>query len=320
MDLRRPSSRRVYPRRPVRTPRLPHGKEAVAVDRGDGDDLHLLVALDGELDKVAGPPRPQLLVELLLRGDGYAVDPEDAIALPEPGPRRRPRRGRLADQKARGRGDGVEPEPRPRRTTCDAAGRDQLVLHRHELLDGHGQVDVRRVAEPERGDADDLAALVHDGAAAPLRAGRRHDDRPVEHVLPVRREAPNRVDRARDLDEIVVLVDADRAGPGAGGDRVRVTEGRGRPRTGALELHDAEAGVEVEAHYARGHGAPVTPLRLDRDRVQQQVAHRDHVAALIEDHAAAETAAAEPGGRVGLLIVAHVQRDDRGLDAPDEGR
>src|SRR5262249_57320171 len=104
-----------------------------------------------ERDEAAAPPRPQLRVDLLLRGDGYAVAPEDAIALPEPGPRRRPRRGRLADQKARGRGDGVEPEPRPRRTACDAAGRDQLVLHRHELLDGHGQVYVRRGPHPAAG-------------------------------------------------------------------------------------------------------------------------------------------------------------------------
>src|SRR5206468_3529134 len=54
---------------------LPHRIEAVAVDRGDGDDVHLLVAFDGELDQVAGAPRPELLVEFLLRGDGHAVDP-----------------------------------------------------------------------------------------------------------------------------------------------------------------------------------------------------------------------------------------------------
>src|SRR4029453_4981738 len=59
-------------------------------------------------------------------------------------------------------------------------------------------------------------------------------------------------------------VGAARAGPGAGGARVRVAERRGRPRAGALELHDAEAGVEIEADHARRHGAPVAPPRLAR--------------------------------------------------------
>src|SRR5439155_17926353 len=112
------------------------------------------------------------------------------------------------------------------------------------------------LAEPERGDADDLAALVHDGAAAPLRARRGHDDRAVEHVLPVRGEPPDRVDGARHLDEIVVLVDADGARPRAGDDRLRIAERRRRPRPLTLELDHAETGVEVEADHARRPGAP----------------------------------------------------------------
>jgi len=118
---------------------------------------------------------------------------------------------------------------------------------------------VGRVAEPERGDPDDLAALVHDGATAPLRARRRHDDRAIEHVLPVRREPPHRVHRARHLDEIVVLVDADGTRSRAGDDRARITERRRGPRSVAGELDHAEAGVEVEADDARRHGAPVAP-------------------------------------------------------------
>src|SRR2546425_8544405 len=169
---------------------LPHWIQPVAVDRGHRDDVDLAVALAGELDEVAGAPGPELLVELFLRGDGHAVDAQDAIALTKPGPRRRPNRRQLADHEALGQLDSVEPEPRPRRPARDPAGRDQLVLHEHELLDGDRQVHVGRVTEPERGDPHDLAALVHDGAAAPLRARRGHDDRAVEHVLPVRREPP----------------------------------------------------------------------------------------------------------------------------------
>jgi hypothetical protein len=60
-----------------------------------------------------------------------------------------------------------------------------------------------------------------------------------------------------------------------------------------LELHDAEPGVEIEAHHARADGAAVAGLRLDLDRVEQEVAHRDRVAARIEDHRAAEATAAQ---------------------------
>src|SRR5262245_57853962 len=70
--------------------RLAQLEEAVTVDRRHGDRAHLIVALHAQLDQVAGPPRPELLVELFLRGDGDTVDLQDPIALAEPGARRRP--------------------------------------------------------------------------------------------------------------------------------------------------------------------------------------------------------------------------------------
>src|SRR5206468_12608140 len=107
------------------------------------------------------------------------------------------------------------------------------------------------------------------------------------------------------LHQTVVLVDADRAGPRAGGDGLRVTECRRRPWPLALELDDAEAGVEVEAHDPRRDRAPVAPARFDADRVQQQVAHGELVAARVEDDAAPEPPAAEARGGARVLGVAH---------------
>src|SRR5207302_7368155 len=313
MVPRRPSSNRVYPTGTIGalTSRardvvgLSHLKEAVAVDRGHRDGADLVVALDAELDEVAGAARPELLVELFLGGDRDAVDLQDPIALAEPGARGGPDGGELADEETRGHGDGVETEPRPRRPAGDPAGVDQLVLHRHELLDGDREVHVWGLAEPERRDPDQLTPVVHDGAAAPLRARRRHDDRAVEHVFPVRRESADGVHGTGHLDQVVVLVDAYGPGPGPGDDRARIAERRDRPRPVALELDDAEAGVEVEADHPRRHGAAVTAACLDLDGVQQQIAHREHVAPRVEDHAAAEAAAAEPRGGGGTLGIAH---------------
>jgi len=44
-----------------------------------------IVTLDAELDEVAGAARPELLVELFLRGDRDAIDLQDPIALAKSG-------------------------------------------------------------------------------------------------------------------------------------------------------------------------------------------------------------------------------------------
>src|SRR5437016_14486358 len=134
MVPRRPSSNRVYPTgtigaltsRAREVVGLSHLKEAVAVDRGHRDGADLVVTLDAELDEVAGAARPELLVKLFLGGDRDTVDLQDPIALAEPGARRGPDRGELADEEPRGHGDGVETEPRPRRPAGDPPGVDQL--------------------------------------------------------------------------------------------------------------------------------------------------------------------------------------------------
>src|SRR5882762_2621188 len=69
--------------------RSPHRIEPVTIDRRHRDDLHLVVALDGDLDEVAGAPGPELLVELLLRRDGHPVHAHDPVAPAEAGPERR---------------------------------------------------------------------------------------------------------------------------------------------------------------------------------------------------------------------------------------
>src|SRR5437879_2457100 len=191
MVPRRPSSNRVYPTGTFRGAHvstraivgLSHLKEMVAVDRGYRDGADLVVTLDAELDEVAGAARPELLVKLFLGGDRDTVDLQDPIALAEPGARRGPDRGELADEEPRGHGDGVETEPRPRRPAGDPPGVDQLVLHRHELLDGDREVHVWGLAEPARGDPDQLTPVVHDGAAAPLRPKRRLPSRAEEAAL-----------------------------------------------------------------------------------------------------------------------------------------
>src|SRR5262245_40941676 len=88
--------------------RLAELEEAVTVDRGYRDRAHPIVALHAELDQIAGPPRPELLVELFLRGDGDAVDLQDPIALAEPGPRRRAHGRELADEESGRHRDRVE--------------------------------------------------------------------------------------------------------------------------------------------------------------------------------------------------------------------
>src|SRR2546425_234213 len=100
----------------------------------------------------------------------------------------------------------VEPEPGARRPAHDPARADQLVLSGHELLDGDGEVRVRRLTEPERDDTDDLAPFVDHRAPAPARARRRDHEGAVEHVLPVRREALDRLELADDVHEVTVVV------------------------------------------------------------------------------------------------------------------
>src|SRR5262245_13839231 len=55
-------------------------EEPVPVDGLHRDHVHGGVALHGQADDVAGPPPPELLVELLLGGDGHAVHAHDAVA------------------------------------------------------------------------------------------------------------------------------------------------------------------------------------------------------------------------------------------------
>src|SRR5262245_22361527 len=184
-------------------------EQTVAIDRLDLDHVDAGLALHGHADHVAGAATPELLVELLLRGDGHAVDADDTVAATEAGVARGPERRETVDDDGTVARHGVEPEPGARRTAHHAPGGEELVLHGDEAFDGNGDVDVRRVAEPQRGDADDAASRVDDRAAAPRVDGRSDDEGAVEHVLPVAGEATDPLHATRGPAQIVVLVDAD---------------------------------------------------------------------------------------------------------------
>src|SRR5437773_808687 len=204
--------------------------ERVAVDRAHRDDAHAVAAPHRDLDRIARAPGPQLDVEGLPRLDGHAVDADDPVPLEHARSRGGPERRDVADEEPAGLFVRVEPEPGARRPTDDPAGADQLVLSRHEFLDGNGEVDVRRLAKAERDEADDLAPFVHHRAPAPLRARRRDHEGAVEHVLPVRGEALDRLKLADDVHEVAVVVDPDRARAHSGdsvSDRPSVAAGHG---------------------------------------------------------------------------------------------
>src|SRR5947208_6763194 len=189
-------------------------EQAMPVDGAHGYHAHALLAAHRDLDRVAGPPPPERLVELLLRGDADAVDAHDLIALAEA---RRARGAGLVEavhEHAPLLGCGVEPEPRPRPAAHHAAGRDQLVLHGQELLARDGQAHVGRLPQPQRDDPHHAAALVERGAAAPGGHRRRQHQRAVEHVLPERGEAAHGGERGGSVHELAVLVDAGGAGHG----------------------------------------------------------------------------------------------------------
>src|SRR5436309_8885285 len=167
----RPSYVSAAPFMPTRVPRSARGRaiERVAIHRAHGDDALVAAAAHGHLDGVAGLSAPQSLVELLLRGLAHAVHADDAVAAAKAGRARGPGVVEAVDDDAVGAARRVQPEPRPRPPARHAPGRDQLVLHGHERLDGDGQVDVRRVPQPQRDDADEAAAVVDQRAAAPRR-------------------------------------------------------------------------------------------------------------------------------------------------------
>src|SRR5215813_6012042 len=199
----RPSYVSAAPFMPTRVPCSARGGaiEDVTIYRAHGDDPLRVAAQHGHLDRVSRAAAPQPLVELLLGRHPNAVHADDAIAAAEPGRPRGPGVVEAVDDDALAAGGRVQAQPRSGPTTRHASGGDQLVLDRHEGLERDGEVDVRRVAEAERDDADQTSLLVHERAAAPRRDRRRHEECAVEHVLPRRREAPHRLDRARRVHE-----------------------------------------------------------------------------------------------------------------------
>src|SRR2546422_975763 len=288
---------------PFTASRLARPIERVPVDRGHRDDAHAVGALHRHLDQVARAPGPELEVEVLARLDGHAVDADDPVALEHARAGGGPEGRDLADEEPAVGFHRVEPEPGAWRPAHDPARADQLVLSGHELLDGDGEVRVRRLTEPERDDTDDLAPFVDHRAPAPARARRRDHEGAVEHVLPVRREALDRLELADDVHEVTVVVDADRARAHPGHGLLRSPERRHGPRAGVLELDHTQPRVEVEPDQSRAHRAAPIPLRLDRDRVQEQIAHGEDVAPCVEDDAAPGPPAPEPkrgGGPLGV--------------------
>src|SRR5689334_6324026 len=229
----------------------------IAVDGAYGDHALETAAPHGHVDRVAGLPAPESLVEFLLRPDTHPIDADDAVAAAEAGGARGPGLVEAFDDHALRRGGRVQPEPRPRAPARDAPRRDQLVLDRQERFERDGQVDVGRVTEPQRNDAHEPALLVDERAAAPRGYRRRHDERAIQHVLPRGGEAAHAFDRAGRVHELVVLVHGDGASARAGDEIARVAEARGRPWPRADQTHDGETGFEVDADELRVHQATI---------------------------------------------------------------
>src|SRR5919108_4107716 len=142
------------------------------VDGTHRDDADGVLAVDRDLDGVAGLPAPHLLVELFLCPDADAVHADDAVALSEASAPRRTGLVETVDEHAVGVRARVQADPRPRPPARHASGGDDLVLDGQEYLEGDGHVHVRRLlAEAQRHDPDELTALVHHGAAPPGRHG-----------------------------------------------------------------------------------------------------------------------------------------------------
>src|SRR2546422_180543 len=202
------------------------------------------------------------------------------------------------------------PVDRGHRDDAHAVG----ALHRHldQVARAPGpelEVEVLARLDGHAVDADDPVALEH------ARARRRDHEGAGEHVLPVRREALDRLELADDVHEVTVVVDAGRARAHPGHGLLRSPERRHGPRAGVLELDHTQPRVEVEPDQSRAHRAAPIPLRLDRDRVQEQIAHGEDVAPCVEDDAAPGPPAPEPKRGGGPLGVPDLERHDRGRDA-----
>src|SRR5438067_4320787 len=108
-------------------------EQAMPIDGPHGDHPHAVRAAHRDLDRLAGLPPPQRLVELLLGAHADAVDADDLVPHPEAG---RPRRTRLVEavhHDPAGLGRRVEPQPRARPAAHHTAGADQLVLDGQQL-------------------------------------------------------------------------------------------------------------------------------------------------------------------------------------------
>src|SRR5262245_41678721 len=227
-------------------------EDAVAVRCSHADRFEAGLSDDHELHFLAHRTLPQPRVEIFLARDLLTVQPHDHVAATDADRAgRSERRDAGHGDTAALTGDRVEPEPRPRTTAHHASLVQELVLVLEELLDGDREVDVRLLSQSERRDPDDTAACVDQRGATERFVVRRHDECPIEHVFPGRREGAYRLDLPRVGDEITVICKADGANEIAHSRLCRLTEGRRRPWPLSLELDHAQPDFEIESNQLR---------------------------------------------------------------------
>src|SRR4051812_32593834 len=205
---------------------------------------------------------PQLLVEAGLARDLLAVDREDDVAGLELGTGGRAVGGDPDHNHAVVDLGRKESEPRPCRLV-DAAEPAQIVQDRFQQVDRHDHVDVLGLAvalafELQRADADQLATLVEERRATPIRVRGMGEDRLVQEIFPVAGEFLLGHDLARDRTRAsAAAADHDavaESGLGRNAERQRVDA---EP---AERLHQAKAGDGIEAEHMSLHHPPVSDM------------------------------------------------------------
>jgi len=171
-------------------------------------------------------------------------------------------------------------------------------VDRHEHVDVEG-LAVHLLLHQQRPDADQVALRVEQRRAAPLRMGRRGEQRLVEHVLPVAGKfllcddpRPEGVGAAAVSDHEGRIADLDVGCQTA----LKV-----RGSQLAQRLDQAEPGRLVVGERVAGHGGAAIGGEPDLRCLVDEVADREHEAVLADHRAVTAALGPERGSAVGIF-------------------
>src|SRR6056297_1030960 len=161
------------------------------VSRGDGhlQCLPVTVYLKRHLD-TGRPERPHRPEELREIENLFTIDTDNDIAHFEPGLLSGAIRGNPGDNDLVVDLSGIKAKPRPRRT-LGAANFHEVVDDWFQEIDRDNHIEIEVVAlrigmlDLQRADADQLALTIDQAGTAPVRMGRRSENRLVKKILPV---------------------------------------------------------------------------------------------------------------------------------------